>query len=146
MRTRGRLMLRGDRGAASLELAILGPALLLMLSFAIWAGRTQIADNSVQEAARAAAREASIALDAGTATSLATAQANATLTEQNLKCQPISVDVDTSGFAAPLGVSGDVTVTVACTIGMSDLLAPGLPGSVQVEASFTSPVDAYRER
>lgn len=138
--------LRGDRGAVSLELAILAPALLLMLSFAIWAGRTQIADNAVQEAARAAAREASIALDAGTATSLATSQANATLAEQNLKCQSVSVQVDTSGFATPIGVSGDVTVTVSCTISMADLLAPGLPGTVEVEASFTSPVDAYRER
>ena len=144
MRSRGRL--QGDEGAVSLELAILGPALLLVLSFAIWAGRTQIADNAVQEAARSAAREASIALDAGTATSLATSRANATLTAQNLNCQTISVQVDTAGFAAPIGVSGEVTVTVACTIGMSDLLAPGLPGSVQVQASFTSPVDAYRER
>ena len=141
-----RSRLRGDRGAVSLELAILGPALLLVLSFAIWAGRTQIADNAVQEAARSAAREASIALDAGTATSLATFQAQTTLAEQNLKCESVSVQVDTSGFAAPLGVSGDVTVTVSCTIGMADLLAPGLPGSVEVEASFTSPVDAYRER
>lgn len=138
--------LRGDRGAVSLELAILGPALLLMLSFAIWAGRTQIADNAVQEAARAAAREASIALDAGTAQSLATSQAQATVAEQNLKCQTLSVSVDTSGFAAPLGVSGDVTVTVRCVVGMADLLAPGLPGSVEVTAEFTSPVDAYRER
>lgn len=136
----------GDRGSVSLELAVLGPALLLLLSFAIWAGRTQIADNAVQEAARAAAREASIAVDAGTAVSRATAQAQATLAAQNLNCQSMNVHVDISGFTTPLGESGDVTVLIDCTLGMTDLLAPGLPGSVQVSASFTSPVDAYRER
>lgn len=136
----------GDRGSVSLELAVLGPALLLLVSFAIWAGRTQIADNAVQEAARAAAREASIAVDAGTAVSRATAQAQATLAAQNLNCQSMNVHVDISGFTTPLGESGDVTVLIDCTLGMTDLLAPGLPGSVQVSASFTSPVDAYRER
>jgi hypothetical protein len=56
------------------------------------------------------------------------------------------VDVDTAGFQAPLGQPGDVTVSITCVVGMADLLAPGLPGSVTVEASFISPVDAYRER
>ena len=50
-----------------MELAVPAPALLLMLSFAVWAGRTQIADNAVAEAARAVAREASLAVDAETA-------------------------------------------------------------------------------
>ena len=46
----------GERGSVSVELAVLAPAVLLLLSFAIWAGRVQVADNGVQEAARAAAR------------------------------------------------------------------------------------------
>jgi hypothetical protein len=37
-------------------------------------------------------------------------------------------------------------VSITCDVGMADLLAPGLPGSVTVDATFTSPVDAYRER
>jgi len=130
----------------SVELAVLGPALLLLLSFAVVAGRTQIADNAVEEAARTAAREASLARDAGTATALAAAQAQATLDAQDLHCQTTAVDVDTAGFAAPLGQPGEVTVAIACTVGMGDLLAPGLPGTVTVQASFTSPIDAYRER
>jgi hypothetical protein len=128
------------------ELAVLAPALLLLLSFAVWAGRTQIADNAVAEAARAAAREASLAVDAETAVVLATARAEATLARQGLRCQGVGVTVDTAGFALPLGNSGDVTVSVTCTVAMTDLLAPGLPGSVTVDASFSSPVDAYRER
>ncbi|SFP62867.1 TadE-like protein [Geodermatophilus dictyosporus] len=136
----------GERGAVSVELALLAPALLLLLSFAVFAGRTQIAEGAVQEAARAAAREASLARDPATAAALAGAQAEQTLAAQDLRCQTTSVDVDTAGFSAPPGQPGDVTVTIACAVGMADLLAPGLPGSVTVEAVFTSPVDAYRER
>jgi len=130
----------------SVELALLAPALLLLLSFAVFAGRTQIAEGAVQEAARSAAREASLARDPATAAALAGAQAERTLAAQNLRCQRTTVDVDTAGFQAPLGQPGDVTVSITCVVGMADLLAPGLPGSVTVEASFISPVDAYRER
>ncbi len=137
---------RGERGSVSVELALLAPALLLLVSFGVFAGRTEIAEGAVEEAARAAAREASLARDAGTAAALAGAQAERTLTAQDLRCRETSVDVDTAGFAAPPGRPGGVTVTVTCVVGMADLLAPGLPGTVTVEAVFTSPVDAYRER
>ncbi len=137
---------RGERGSVSVELALLAPALLLLVSFAVFAGRTQIAEGAVEEAARAAAREASLARDAGTAAALAGAQAERTLAAQDLRCQDTSVAVDTAGFSAPSGQPGDVTVTITCVVGMADLLAPGLPGAVTVEAVFTSPIDAYRER
>ena len=135
-----------EQGSVSVELALLAPALLLLLSFAVVAGRTQVAEGAVAEAARAAAREASLARDDVTAAALAGAQADRTLAAQDLRCQSTSVDIDTTGFQAPPGQPGDVTVSVTCVVGMADLLAPGLPGSVTVEASFTSPVDAYRER
>ncbi|WP_299956514.1 TadE/TadG family type IV pilus assembly protein [uncultured Modestobacter sp.] len=130
----------------SVELALLAPVLLLLVSFAVVAGRTQVAEGAVAEAARAAAREASLARDDVTAAALAAAQADRTLAAQDLRCQSTSVDIDTTGFQALPGQPGDVTVSITCVIGMGDLLAPGLPGSVTVEASFTSPVDAYRER
>ena len=136
----------GERGSVSVELALLAPALLLLLSFAVVAGRTQVAEGAVQEAARAAAREASLARDAATAAALADAQAQRTLADQDLRCEGTTVDVDTAGFQAPLGQRGDVTVSITCVVGLTDLLAPGLPGSITVEASFISPVDAYRER
>ena len=49
-----------EQGSVSVELALLAPALLLLLSFAVVAGRTQIAEGAVQEAARAAARPAAL--------------------------------------------------------------------------------------
>ncbi len=136
----------GEQGSMSVELALLAPALLLLLSFAVFAGRTQVAHAAVEAAARAAAREASLAGDAATATALASAQAQQTVAAQDLRCQRTRVDVDTAGFQTPPGQPGDVTVTVTCVVGMADLLAPGVPGAVSVEAVFTSPIDAYRER
>lgn len=135
-----------EQGSVSVELALLAPALLLLLSFAVVAGRAQIADNAVAEAARAGAREASLARDAATATTVATAQVQRTLAAQDLRCQRTAIDVDTAGFQAPAGQPGDVTVSITCVVGMADLLADGLPGSVTVEATFSSPVDAFRER
>lgn len=130
----------------SVELAVLTPAVLLLLAFAVFAGRTQVAHTAVDGAARAAARQASLASDAATATALADAQARQALAGGDLRCQSTTVEVDTAGFSAPPGQPGDVTVTVACVVGMADLLAPGVPGTVRVQAVFTSPIDVYRER
>ena len=136
----------GERGSVSVELALLAPALLLLLSFAVVAGRSQVAEGAVAEAARTAAREASLSRDPVTATTLASAQAQHMLAAQNFRCEHTTIDVDTGGFQAPPGQPGDVTVSITCVVGMADLLAPGLPGAVTVEATFTSPIDAYRER
>jgi Flp pilus assembly protein TadG len=136
----------GERGSVSVELALLAPALLLLLSFAVVAGRTQVADGAVAEAAREAAREASLSRDPAIATASATAQVERTLAAQDLRCERTTIDVDTAGFHVPPGQPGDITVSITCIVGMADLLAPGLPGSVTVDAAFTSPFDAYRER
>ncbi|WP_409331585.1 pilus assembly protein TadE [Trujillonella humicola] len=130
--------------ASTRNVALVAPALLLLLSFAVVAGRAQIAEGAVAEAARAAAREASLARSGDAAA--AAARAEQALIDQDLHCQSTTVDIDTAGFQAPPGQPADVTVTVSCVVGMADLLAPGLPGSVTVEASFTSPLDAFRER
>ena len=139
-----------ERGAIGVFLAVLVPGLLLIIGLAVDGGAqvaaTQRANAIADEAARAAAREASLARDGGTAAALAGAQAERTLAAQDLRCQRTRVDVDTTGFSAPPGQPGDVTVTITCVVGMADLLAPGLPGTVTVEAVFTSPVDTYRER
>ena len=47
--------LRSDRGSATLELAVLAPALLLLLCLAVLGGRTYTAHNAVQQAAADAA-------------------------------------------------------------------------------------------
>ncbi|WSR00821.1 pilus assembly protein [Streptomyces sp. NBC_01210] len=113
---------------------------------ALAAGRVVTAGSKVDAAAEDAAREASIARTAATAQANAYAAANETLADQGLKCSGTSISVDASGLSAPLGTVGTVTVTVRCTVPLSDLMLPGVPGSHTLSSTFTSAVDAFRER
>jgi Flp pilus assembly protein TadG len=135
-----------DRGSEAIQAAIVTPLMIMFLCMALAAGRVVTAGSKVDAAAEDAAREASIARTAGTAQVNAYAAANETLADQGLKCAGTAVSVDASGLNAPLGTVGTVTVTVRCTVPLSDLVLPGAPGSHTLSSTFTSAVDAYRER
>jgi Flp pilus assembly protein TadG len=134
-----------EAGNAALELVVLAPVLLFLLGLVIAAGRTSIADGSVDAAARDAARQASISLTPAAAQAAAVSSATEALSQDDLDCTPV-VTVDTSGFSVPVGEPATVTATVTCRVGLSDLLVPGLPGHKTLTATFTSPLDPYRER
>ncbi|WP_421740704.1 TadE/TadG family type IV pilus assembly protein [Cellulomonas sp.] len=136
--------LRDDRGSITVELAILAPALLLLLGLLVFAGRVETSSASVEQAARAAARDASLARTADAAR--ATAQSSATRELAASDCISISVLTDTAGFAARLGDDGSVAVTVTCTVSIADLAVPGLPGTRTMSADAVSPIDRYRSR
>ena len=134
-----------ERGSAAIELVLLVPALMLLLLFAVAGGRVAIAHGSVQQAAADAARAASIARTAGSAQTSAVAAARATLANQGLTCASMTVILDTSGFAKPVGTPANVAATVSCTVELSELALPGLPDRV-VSATVTSPLDVFRGR
>ena len=134
-----------ERGSAAIELVLLVPALMLLLLFAVAGGRVAIAHGSVQQAAADAARAASIARTAGAAQTSAVAAARATLANQGLTCASITVSLDTSGFATPVGTPASVAATVSCTVELSELALPGLPDRI-VSATVTSPLDVFRGR
>ena len=136
----------GDRGNAALELLVLAPVMLALIGLVIAAGRTSIAEGAVQAAARDAARQASISLTPPAARQAALASAYAALRADGLACKPaVTLDV-AQGFATPLGQPAEVSASVSCTVRLSDLLVPGLPGSRTLTARFTSPLDPYRSR
>ncbi|MFE4512677.1 TadE/TadG family type IV pilus assembly protein [Kitasatospora sp. NPDC056783] len=135
-----------DRGALSLELAVLFPVLLVLLALVVVAHRVSQAGIVVDSAARAAARAASLERDGATARSKAVAVANSTLADQGIRCVSSSVDVPTGGFQAPLGTPATVTVTVVCNVNLSDAAFPGAPGTKTLRSSFSSPIDPYRQR
>jgi len=141
---------RPDRSAgnAALELIILAPALLLLASLVIAAGRTSLAQNSVYAAARDAARQASISRTPEQALATATSGALRELATQNLKCDPATVSAPLlqSKFATPPGLPATITVIVTCRVRLSDLMLPGVPGSKMLSATFSSPLDLYRGR
>ena len=133
-------------GAPAVEAALLAILLAAVISFAMAGGRLVAAESAADQAARAAARIATSARDPGTAQQQARATAEATLAAQHLACTRLTVSVDTGGFTAPVGQTGVVRAEVACAVRWSDLALPGAPGTRTVTASFTSPVDRYRER
>jgi Flp pilus assembly protein TadG len=143
-RTAGRRR-HGDDGNAALELVILAPILLGLLGLVIAAGRTTIAQGSVDAAARDAARQASISLTLATAQAAGQASARAALRNDGLDCAPV-VLIDTSQFATAPGQPATVSATVSCTVSLANLALPGLPGSVSLQATFTSALDIYRSR
>ena len=134
-----------DEGNAALELVVLAPVILFLLGLMIAAGRTSIAQGSVDAAARDAARQASIALTPGAAQAAAQSSAQAALSQDGLDCKP-RVHVDTSQFGTQVGLPASVTATVYCRVSLSDLVVPGLPGSRMLWFSFTSPLDPFREK
>ena len=135
-----------DRGSATLELAILAPALLVLLGLVIAAGRIEVAAGAVEQAASAAARDASIARTGSAARTVATNTARDSLRSQGVTCGVLDVAVDTAGFSVAAGLPAQVKVSVACTVPLSDLAVPGLPGSRMLHAQMASPLDRYRSR
>ncbi|HEY5015294.1 MAG TPA: TadE/TadG family type IV pilus assembly protein [Streptosporangiaceae bacterium] len=135
-------------GNAALELIILAPVIILLICMVIAAGRIAIAQGSVDAAARDAARQASIARTPAAALAAAQASASADLAGDGLNCQTSSIvptNLD-AAFGTPLGQPASVTFTVSCTVDLSGLVLRGLPGSLALSSTFTSPLDPYRGR
>lgn len=134
---------RDQRGLAiSVEAAVVLPALLLFVGLLLTLARLALADQHVGSAAAAAARAASLERSAPAAELAGRAAATETLARRNVDCLASEVDAQTSAFAAASG--GSVTVRVVCSVRLSDLTLPFIPGSIDVTASRTSPVDPLR--
>ena len=130
----------GENGSITTEIVIITPIAIVLLCLVAFVGRTATAREQVDEAARDAARSASLERDTETAWSAAHDAATASLTGGGFSCASTRVDVDTSQFQP----GGQVAVTVRCDIPLSDLGLLGLSGSRAVESRSVSVVDQYR--
>jgi Flp pilus assembly protein TadG len=135
-----------DRGSSAIEAAILAPALIAILMFAIAAMRIEVASQSVDSAAHDAARAASISNTATEAKQAALKTADARLAAQGLQCRTLDVNVDVSQFGRPVGTVAAVTVTIVCVVELRDVAVPGMPGSKTLTSRFVSYLDQYRSR
>jgi len=134
-----------DRGATALETVLLAPVLLLGFVFVVAWGRASLAHNAVDAAARDAARQASISRTVGDANEAADTSARSALERGDLRCDPEpEVIIDSAGLDRPPGEYATVTVSVVCTVDLSDIALPGIPGSTTLQATFTSPIDPLR--
>jgi Flp pilus assembly protein TadG len=141
-----RLLRRREEGSMAVELVMLAPVMVLVILLLVAGGRIALASNAAEAAAIAAAREASLSRTTAEAQQDANQAAQVSMSQSGYACTTLSVFIDDSGLNVPLGQVGTVSGTITCTLNLSDVALPGLPGTWTIERTAESPVDAYRER
>ncbi|WP_432560276.1 TadE/TadG family type IV pilus assembly protein [Granulicoccus sp. GXG6511] len=139
-----RLRERSERGAASVELVLLAPVVLLVVAMMVGGARLWLARAAVADAAQAGSRAATLEYGAGQASVSGAAAAREGLVD--IPCATNAVEIDASGFAVAVGQPARVTATVRCDVPLADLFGLGLPGTITVEATTASALDTYRRR
>ena len=137
---------RNERGAVTVELVVIVPALIIMLGLLIAGGRIWFAKSTVAQAAGAASRAASLERTAGEAGVAGREAARSSLNTGGLDCADQSTSIDTIAFSVSVGVPATVRATVSCTITFADVLLPGMGGSMTVTRTESSSLDTYRSR
>ncbi|CAA9411080.1 MAG: hypothetical protein AVDCRST_MAG75-2754 [uncultured Propionibacteriaceae bacterium] len=129
-----------------MELAVLIPGLIVVLGLMVVGGRLWFARSTVTEAAYNAARAASLARTAAQAASDGPTAGTRALATDGLACSPAVVTVSTEAFVVPVGQPATVTSTVSCRVVFSDVLLPGMPGSLVIRSTGAAALDTYRSR
>jgi Flp pilus assembly protein TadG len=135
-----------DRGSSTIELTAISIPLLLLMGVVVAWGMAGAADTGVSTAARAAARAASQSATAEEAQERGYAAAQRVLASHSRHCTGPRISIDTAGFSAPVGEPAQVSATVSCTVPLSRVAVPGMPGNRTISDSFVSTLDQYAER
>src|SRR5437763_15931638 len=118
-------------GSASLELAVIAPAVLALVGLVVFAGRVESAHQVAAQAAEDAARAATVARDSTSSQAAARAAAAADLAGE---CEEWNVTL-TGGFTP----GATVTAHVACT-----RRTGFVPGSITATDQASAAVDLSR--
>ncbi|MSS44716.1 hypothetical protein FYJ43_01285 [Cutibacterium sp. WCA-380-WT-3A] len=132
------------RGSVAVEAALILPALLMIAAVATGGWRMSEVKADAQSSAQVAARAASVASSVGEG--IAVGQRVGLAELSGTRCSKPAITVDASDLARPVGSSGMTSAQVRCTVRLSDLLIPGMPGVVHVESMAHSTLDSHRER
>jgi|GEM_PF-811375 len=120
----------------AIEIVILVPALLLLLSLIVAMGRFVTTQGDVRAAARESVRAATLARDETSARAAARAAATASL-PSDAHCEPAEV-------SGPFTRGSTLTVTLRCQVSWADLSEIGLTGHTTVTIESSAPLDEYR--
>lgn len=130
-----------DRGSVAAEVTLVTPFLIMLLVFiAVVIHRGVDARLRVDDAAHQAARAASIQRTRLAASNAAQSTAANALAAAGVVCQSLTVDTVTAGLVP----GGTVTVTVSCSVDLSDAVLLGVALPKRVSATAREPVDTYR--
>lgn len=127
-------MTGSDHGSVAAELAVLTPALVVLLLFVVFAGRLGQARHDLVQAAAEGARAGSLVRDGDVATTARDA-VERNLAAAGVTCGELAVDVATGAT---------VRVDVRCAVDLTGVSALGLPRNRTVAASADEVVDVYR--
>ena len=119
---------------------ILVVVLVAFMCFVVAVGRVTHGRQLVDQAAAAAARDASLATSPGLAREHARRTADDILTGAGTSCAHPQVDVDVSAFRP----GGQVEVTVECRVDLTGLGPAGLPAAVALTSTARTPLETYR--
>jgi Flp pilus assembly protein TadG len=137
---------RREAGSVAVEIALLAPALVLVLGLLVAGGRLWFARTTVVEAAQTSARAASLARSPGDAAAAGAEAGRQSMTTAGLRCSGSSVRVSTAAFAVPVGTPATITSDVSCAVPFADVFLPGMPGSIDLAARGSAALDTYRAR
>jgi Flp pilus assembly protein TadG len=141
------LIRQNDVGASEgISLLIVMPALIGLVFLLVAATRIALAGNSTEIAASSAAHAAVQERSTSQGSAMARTVANSTMALSEFRCSSVNVTVDATRATRTLGVTGYMTVTVKCTVSLSDLSLLPLPGNMTLTRTSTSPTSAYMER
>ena len=138
-----------EAGTSTLELVALVPLLAALMLFVVFCGRVTVTRLDVQQAARDAARAASIAVTRDDAAIALEASLTENLGGQARYCTHLPVDY--SAIATDSGVgedwdSGVIELRLTCAIPTADLGLLGIAGTKTFTAKAVEPVDTWRSR
>ncbi|BDY01261.1 MAG: pilus assembly protein [Cutibacterium avidum] len=133
-----------QRGAVAVEAALILPSLLMIAAMTTGGWRLSEVRADAQSAAEVAARAGSVASTVGEGHAVGQRVAMTELA--GTRCSDPAIIIDSSALALPVGSTGVTSARVRCTVRLSDLLVPGMPGALHVESTAHSTVDSHRER
>lgn len=133
-----------QRGAVAVEAALILPSLLMIAAMTTGGWRLSEVRADAQSAAEVAARAGSVASTVGEGHAVGQRVAMTELAGS--RCSDPAISIDSSALALPVGSTGVTSARVRCTVRLSDLLVPGMPGALHVESTAHSTVDSHRER
>ncbi len=134
---------RNERGTAAVELALLAPVFVVLISVVVAAGRLVETKSALLSVAREAARTASEAPNAAAAQNAVLATANDVAARLGLDSARLTVTQDPGAF----GRGDPYEVGVSYTVRLADLPGLGLlPGSFVLSAEHTELVERFKSQ
>ncbi|MDR0488690.1 MAG: hypothetical protein LBG99_04700 [Propionibacteriaceae bacterium] len=130
----------------SIEAVLVIPVFLLFLALLAGIGRTAMVGQDVHAAVVSATRVAAQYPSARSADIVAHEVIASHLNDNRTPCRSVGVTSNTAALDFGVGRGGTVSVALTCTVSLSDLAIPGLPGEVRITESFSTHIDPYKRR